>query len=97
MGKILDELFYYSKSNNPEISCFSIETIGKLALKGGKFLPKCTKILLNLFKNESLSEVDDIVLALTRIITNVIKGFSSIYKRNYKEFERKYPYSNILS
>ena len=71
MSKILDELSYYTRSKNPEISCASIENIGKLALKGGKFLPKCTKVLLNLFKNESLSEIDDVVLALTRIITNV--------------------------
>ena len=71
MGKILDELSYYSRSNYQEISCCSIETIGKLALKSVKFLPKCTKILLNLFKNDTLSEIDEVVLALTRIITHV--------------------------
>lgn len=71
MSKILDELSYYCRSSHPEISCCGIETVGKLALKSFKFLPKCTKILLNLFKNETLSEIDEVVLALTRIITHV--------------------------
>ena len=71
MMKILDELSYYARSSQSEIACSSIETIGRLALKGGKFLPKCTKILLNLFKNENILEIDQVVLALTRIITNV--------------------------
>ena len=71
MIKILDELSYYARSNHSEIACASIETIGRLALKGPKFLPKCTKILLNLFKSESVMEIDQVVLALTRILTNV--------------------------
>lgn len=75
MMKILDELSYYSRSNQSEIACTSIETIGRLALKGGKFLQKCTKILLNLFKSESVQEIDEVVLALTRIITNVKEMF----------------------
>lgn len=72
MTKILDELSYYCRSSNSEIASFSIETIGKLALKGSKFLTKCSKILLSLFKNPFLMEIDDVVLSLTRIITNVI-------------------------
>lgn len=61
----------FIRSPNQSIASLSIRNLGNLALKGGRFLNKSTKILLTLFKSHPAELIDEVILSLTKIITNV--------------------------
>ncbi len=71
MGKILEEIQYYTRSNQTEIVLAAVQTISKIALKNKKMLSKATKILIEILKNGDSANTDEVVLALAQIINDV--------------------------
>ncbi len=70
-NKIVDELMYYIRSDNLEIQQSAIRAVGNIGKKQKKYLVKCTKVLLNLLKNNSKKSIDEIAIQLCRFIKEV--------------------------